>query len=188
MLIYIIQLHKELLLWMNSLIVTYPQYNTVIYFIAEKLDNYVILLSGLTLFYFVYQSIEYTSWKRFRYILAEGLQLVIAVSTAWGVSYFIKQITKIPRPFLRFPDEIVPLFDYGGIDSFPSGHATLFMALGVMTSLHHKRAGYVFIFFALIISLARVIGGVHSPIDIIAGWLIGSGISLFIYKKFFSNK
>ncbi len=182
MLNVLIQYHKQLFLWMYSFTLTYPKYNNLIHFIADKLDNYVILLAAIVLFYFVYKSIEYTSWKRFYFLIKEGIRLVVVVCISWSISYLIKNIVRFPRPFLRFPNEVTQLFDYGGFNSFPSGHATLFMALAVIVSLHHKHIGYLFIFFAIIISIARVMSGIHFPIDILAGWIIGGGISLLVYR------
>ncbi len=178
-----VQLDKDIFLWMNSFIPNYPEYNNLVYIIAEKIDSFVILLAALAMTYFVYKSIEYTSWKRFIFLVKEGVKIISAVVTSWGLSYLIKNLLALPRPFLRYPFEFNQLFEYGGFDSFPSGHATLFMALGVMMSLQHKRAGYFFIFLAILIGVARVISGVHFPIDILTGWLIGGIVSLWIYKN-----
>ncbi len=184
---FFVQAHKDFFLFLHHITLDHPQWHQGIYFIAEKLDTYVLILAFLVLFYFVFQSIEHTSWKRFVFLVKEGVRIVIAVVSAWGLSYLIKHLVQAPRPYLRFPDEVTKLFDYGGFDSFPSGHATLFMALGVMISLHHKRVGYLFIFLAILISLARVSSGIHFPIDIFAGWIIGGGVSYFVYKKVLSR-
>lgn len=179
----LIQLHKDLFIWMHNLTTVFPECNNLIYVLANKIDNYVVLLAVLVLIYFVYQSVEHTSWKRFLFLIKEMVRIITAVLVSWGISYVIKNITKLPRPFLRFPNEVIHLFDYGGFNSFPSGHATLFMALAVMISLHHKHIGYLFVFFAVLISIARVIAGIHFPIDILVGWILGGVVSLFIYKK-----
>jgi undecaprenyl-diphosphatase len=180
---FLLQIHKDFFLFLHNISLNNPQWHKTIYFIAEKLDTYVLILAFSALFYFVYQSIEHTSWKRFRFLIKEGIRLVVAVVSSWGLSYLIKHMVKAPRPYLRFPEEVTKLFDYGGFDSFPSGHATLFMALGIMIYLHHRRAGIIFIILAIIISLARVVSGIHFPIDIFIGWIIGGGISYFIYRK-----
>ncbi len=78
-----------------------------------------------------------------------------------------------------------PLFLHGGMDSFPSGHATLFSALAVAIYVVHKKVGYVFMFFALIIGLSRIVAGVHFPVDILAGFAIGTAISFTINKYFY---
>jgi len=58
--------------------------------------------------------------------------------------------------------------------SFPSGHATFFMALAVSIFFYHKKAGYIFMFFALIIGIARIVAGVHFPTDILGGFVVGA--------------
>jgi undecaprenyl-diphosphatase len=179
----LIQFHKDTFLLLHSLVLNNLEMQKIIFIIAKKIDYYVIGLAFIVLVYFVYQSIEETSFKRFVYLAKEGLKIFISVCVSWLISYLIKIATHLPRPFLRFPNEVNQLFDYGGFDSFPSGHATLFMALGVMIYLHHKKTGYFFIFLAVIISLARVIAGIHFPIDILVGWFIGGFVSLFIYKR-----
>ncbi|MCD5390013.1 MAG: phosphatase PAP2 family protein [Candidatus Pacebacteria bacterium] len=179
----LIQLHKTLFLWIHSFTLNYPEYHHITYIIAEKFDIYIVIVAFMVLVFFIYQSIEHTSWKHFNFLIKEGFRIVTAVGVSWGASYIIKQITHLPRPYLRFPDEVTRLFDYGGFDSFPSGHATLLMAFGVMIFLHHKHIGWIFIILAVLVSLARVAAGIHFPIDIIIGWIIGGGLSLLIYNK-----
>jgi len=178
----IISFHKNLLLDLHDLLGVSEFFDHLVYIIANRADNYVIALAGLVLAYFVFQSIDHTSWKRLRFLVVEGFQIVFSVCISWGLSYVIKLLTHLPRPYLRYPDEITKLFAYGGFDSFPSGHATLFMALAFMIYLHHKITGYFFILLAIAISLTRVIAGVHFPIDILVGWIIGGGVSLLVYK------
>ena len=65
--------------------------------------------------------------------------------------------------------------------SFPSGHASFFMALACAIFISHKKAGYLFMFFALLIGIARIIAGVHFPVDILGGFILGYAISRVIY-------
>ena len=74
---------------------------------------------------------------------------------------------------------IVPLFSESGY-AFPSGHATFFMALAFALFFNHKKAGYVFILFALLIGIARIIAGVHFPVDILGGFILGFFIAFFV--------
>src|SRR3989344_3351084 len=66
--------------------------------------------------------------------------------------------------------------------AFPSGHATFFMALALSIFFFHKKAGFIFMFFTLIIGLARIIAGVHFPIDILGGFILGALVALLIKK------
>lgn len=100
---------------------------------------------------------------------------------AWLLAASFKLFFKSARPFDVFSD-VHPLFspvDY----SFPSGHATFFMALAVALFFIDKKVGYLFVFFALIIGLARVAAGVHFPADILGGFVSGFVVAYF-FKKF----
>lgn len=90
---------------------------------------------------------------------------------AYILSYVLKLLFHSPRPFDLFSQvkSLIPETGY----AFPSGHATFFMALAVSFYFFHKKAGYVFMAFAVIIGLARIIAGVHFPIDILGGFALG---------------
>ncbi len=178
----LLQFHKNLFFILHSFALENPHLQKSIIFIADKLDNYVIVFAFITFFFLVYRSLENLSFNNFFVLIKEGFLIFVSVLIAWGVSYLIKITTHMPRPFLRYPNEVHALFPYGGFNSFPSGHATLFMALAVMVYLYQKHLGCFFIFLAVLISLARVVSGVHFPIDIFAGWIIGGGISFVIYR------
>ena len=102
---------------------------------------------------------------------------------AWMVTGFLKFFFAHPRPFEMY-QFIEPLFLYGGGDSFPSGHATLFAALTVMVGIVHRGFGWVLVFVTLAISLSRIMAGIHFPVDVLAGWIIGVGVSYLVYKLF----
>lgn len=57
--------------------------------------------------------------------------------------------------------------------SFPSGHVLFFFALATAVYRYDKRWGYVFFGGATLMSIARVIGGIHWPSDILIGALLG---------------
>ena len=99
---------------------------------------------------------------------------------------FLKYLIHAPRPFIKLQN-VTALVPESAYSSFPSGHATFFMALGVAIYLTHKRAGYFFIFCALIIGLSRIAVGVHFPIDILAGFALGIIVPVLVkyfYKKY----
>ncbi len=86
-----------------------------------------------------------------------------------------------PRPFVElnfFPLVLEP--DYLG--AFPSIHATFFAALGFAIYFKDKHFGSYFIMSALVIGFARIATGVHWPVDIIFGLLLGFLIS-YCWKK-----
>ncbi len=106
----------------------------------------------------------------FKKSLLEIVLLVDSIILSWLMSWILKVYIAAPRPFL---EGITPLFYHGGYTSFPSGHATVFAALTVSAFMFHKRQGYVFLIAALLIGIARIMAGVHYPIDIFAGYCVG---------------
>lgn len=109
-----------------------------------------------------------------------------SVAVAWVITDVLKSIIASPRPFIVF-ENIKPLFLHGGMDSFPSGHATFFGALSTSIFLINKKVGIFFIAGALLVGFARIAGGVHFPIDILFGYIIGISVSL-IFNLIFKAK
>jgi len=103
---------------------------------------------------------------------------------AWCISQIIKLLIHTPRPFLKLAN-VQSLLSETGF-SFPSGHATFYMALAFSLFFNHKKIGYLFMFFALLISIARIIAGVHFPIDILGGFVLGILTAYFV--KFLYTK
>jgi undecaprenyl-diphosphatase len=85
----------------------------------------------------------------------------------------IKFLVARPRPSLDIGAII--LADPGNY-SFPSTHTTLAFAMAYILSHEEKRLKWVFYGLAILISLSRIYLGVHYPIDVIAGVLLGTTI------------
>lgn len=60
--------------------------------------------------------------------------------------------------------------------SFPSGHATIAFAMAVVLSRKEPKWKWAFYTLAVFISLSRIYLGVHYPLDVIAGGVLGWGI------------
>lgn len=177
----LIEFHNALFFAMHSITEISPGLNYWIILIAEDLDVYVLWAAVVFIALHRHNRRENTPRLFSRRSLAEGLYLSIGILLAWGISYLMKIGFHIPRPFLQFP-EIAPLFPYGGFNSFPSGHATLFAGLATSMMMVHRDIGIFFVIPALLIGITRVIAGVHFPIDVMFGWLLGSVVSYFTYK------
>jgi undecaprenyl-diphosphatase len=113
--------------------------------------------------------------------IREMFLITVAVLAAWLASFSLKQLIGGLRPFEVY-ETLEPLFIYGGGDTFPSGHATIFSAMALMLVLLHRKAGVVFVILAVMISLGRVISGIHYPIDVFAGWIIGGIVSYIVFQ------
>ena len=76
------------------------------------------------------------------------------------------------RPFAALQD--VHLLFYRPIDSsFPSNPAAVTFAIAMGIWLWNKRLGSVFFGMALLLGFSRVYAGVHYPLDVVGGALVG---------------
>lgn len=110
---------------------------------------------------------------------------------------FIRWLWPRPRPFIE--NNVNLLLSHNGA-SFPSGHAAFYFAIATVVFLYLKKVyprpkfwwgtGIGFFLASFLISISRVICGIHWPSDILAGAVIGilSGyvITLF-FRRFFST-
>ncbi len=106
------------------------------------------------------------------------------------VTYVVVAVTKIfvhyPRPFSTLTNLHV-LITLPNDYSFPSGHAALTMAFATAVYFYNKQLGTVLFAFAFVVGLARIYVGVHYPLDVGVGFLLGFGIvklfGHFLIKK-----
>lgn len=157
----------------------------IIIFIAHTLPYLIIVLAGIFLFWHHEVFPSANPIKEFKKKWKEIVLVFFSGIFAWCVASLIKIIVATPRPFLVLP-QVVPLLDKSDF-SFPSGHATFYIALGFAIFLSHKKVGFWFIFFAVLMSLARIVAGVHFPIDILAGFLIGIVIA-YLVRYFYEKR
>lgn len=151
------------------------QYALTDKFIAILADYGLYIFLALFLFYSWYQSSLVTAGK-WRFVL-KGLGIGL-------VSRFITEIIKVLvirlRPFLDL-ENVYLLTNASGF-ALPSGHSTIYFALAFYIWFADRKWGSVFILMATIFSLARVIAGVHYPLDILVGALIGFITSYFYHQ------
>jgi undecaprenyl-diphosphatase len=103
---------------------------------------------------------------------------------AWFFARLLKEVFKIPRPFVTHP-QIIPFTNPGGF-SFPSEHASVYGALVVLLFFIDIRAGIIGSLVALFVLISRMVVGVHYPLDVLVGLLLG--ISIALYMVFLSRK
>ena len=85
------------------------------------------------------------------------------------------------RPFvtLDFKPLLQPLFlDH----SFPSSHAAIAWALAGSIWFHHKKNALLALLAAALISVGRVLAGVHYLSDVLAGGFIGLIVAWLVLK------
>lgn len=101
-------------------------------------------------------------------------------ASAWFVAHVFKDAFHTLRPFDAIP-AVRAIVTEGGY-AFPSGHATFFMALASSLWFYHKRLAVFFGISAILIGLARIAGGVHWPVDILGGLILGYVIGTTLYR------
>lgn len=173
----------ELLRSMNALVGDSTAFDLLVHFCSRYLE--ILLIAGAALFVFFHHDSGADQWYGFRGFLTrakEVLYVGLVAVLAWSVTWILKAIFLVARPYQTFSD-LRSLYIHDSVfDSFPSGHATFFMALAVAICLIHPRIGRVFFIGAFLIGVARIIAGIHYPIDIIAGYIIGGVLAYFLYK------
>lgn len=104
--------------------------------------------------------------------------IIFSSGLSFAISKIIKLIFHTSRPFVRFED-VHPLFSESGY-AFPSSHAATLagLAFAVLFSKHRK-LGYFCIVAMILVGIARVMAGVHFPIDILGGFAIGFIVAYF---------
>jgi len=151
--------------------------NSILDVVGVLISSYVPYLVVLGLLVFLMYEKE---WRRRLFFLLEA---ILATLLARGiVTETIRFFYAHPRP----PEtlNIIALVEKSG-NSFPSGHMAFFFALAMILFYIHKKWGtWLFIIVGLM-GITRVFVGVHWPLDIVGGALVGvlSGVVMHSLVK-----
>jgi membrane-associated phospholipid phosphatase len=100
----------------------------------------------------------------------------------------IKKLVGAPRPSVALAhsgySHFIPGLSHGGYESFPSGHTTTIFALCMLLALctHDARKQLGLFLVALLTGYSRIYLGSHFLPDVLAGAVLGSGISVLAYR------
>lgn len=163
---------------------------TAIHNLANQLNvlDWLIIFTAKYLAYFLVAGffillfLEKDWRKRFYDFSLASLSVILS----WGiVTEIIRFIYFRPRPFVALGFE--PLFNHSAAEAaFPSGHAAFFFALAFAVFFINKKIGILYIAAAVLMGFARVMAGVHWPLDILAGALF-SFLSVFVVRWILSK-
>ena len=113
------------------------------------------------------------AWWRERPFALE-LSMLFAVSAI--VNDLAKLVVHAPRPYWVSAD-VVPL-ELQGSFGFPSAHAQLAFAIWGLLALRARTPGAALAATAVVfaVGVSRIALGVHFPIDVLGGWLLGAAV------------
>jgi undecaprenyl-diphosphatase len=130
----------------------------------------VNLLINIFATYLIWIYLPVFVWLIFRRDKNTILRVVFAVLFATGISYLIKNIYYLPRPFITF--ETLPLVSFSLDGSMPSGHTAFSFAFSFAVFHRYKAFGLWLIVAGTLIAVGRITGGVHTPLDVFVGFFI----------------
>lgn len=122
---------------------------------------------------------------------------ISAISAAFLSRLFFTELIRfiVPRQRPYVENNVNLLLSHISQPAFPSGHAAFFFALSTVVYLYNVKKyphlrffnvsiGLWFFTASFIICLARVFCGIHWPLDILAGAIVGIFSGILIYKIF----
>ena len=118
----------------------------------------------------------------------QGRQLGLTLTLSMMSSVLLKDIFSLPRPYMVNPAVTTSeALLTNGNHSFPSGHAQGIMTIWGSIACFQKKLWVWIVAIALIflVCLSRLVLGVHFPVDIIAGILLGI---IWVSLGFWSNR
>ena len=173
---------KESLLALYGFVNATPALSLIVVFCAKWLPYFLILFAAIYALAPLFRS---TGRGNMQTAVFTALYIFTPVFFAWIFVDLWKFAAPIARPFVEL--SFTPLvLGENPLESFPSSHATIFAALGVAIFWQNKKVGIWFLLGALLVGLARVAAGVHYPIDILAGFLLGGTLAL-LSNGFFAD-
>ena len=131
-------------------------------FLADYLGYLMVLVAVVIL------SMESDWRKKFVNFSLVSLSLIVSRGI---ISEVIRAGYYRSRPFIVL--NFNPLVAEVNHGAFPSGHAAFYFALAGVIWLFDRKWGWRFIFAAALMGVARVVVGVHWPLDIAGGAAVG---------------
>ena len=116
-------------------------------------------------------------WRRPWFFVA----LVAATLSADWLSLLLRQLIGRDRPPLVYPDPR-PLVGVPHSGAFPSGHAASAFAAATVIAWASRRLAWPAYVLAALVAWSRVYVGVHWPLDVIGGAVLGVLVATALLK------
>lgn len=154
-------------------------FDWLIIFFASYLPYFLIIIAIVLLF------VKEKDWRRRLFVFS--VFSLSAILSRGLITEIIRFFYSQPRPFMVL--NFSPLIEHNVSGSFPSGHMTFYfvLALTVFLLLNWKW-GWFFVGSVILMGLARIIAGVHWPLDILGGIAIAILCYFFVQKILLPKK
>jgi undecaprenyl-diphosphatase len=131
----------------------------------------VLVVGAIVWFFVILPRKTSSGMERLRRYGDAGL-LLLSLGLVWCITEVIKGAVAFPRP-QQLLTGVHILSTFGSYDSFPSAHTAFAFAIATFVYQYSRRAGLLAILLAVLVGVSRIFVGVHFPIDVLVGSLIG---------------
>lgn len=160
--------------------------NTALFYLIYNLSNQSEILDTLMIFaarYLIIITFLLITIFAFRGNIREKKAFILAIFCLITAVVIIKIIHLFfieTRPFVSL--NLTPLYPYDPDPSFPSRHVTMMTAITSAYIYFKSKWAMLFLVFLILTGISRIYVGVHYPLDILGGFLVGI-ISLILAKQ-----
>ncbi len=161
------QLDYEIFQLINHLAISERFLNPLMIVLAEKAEY--LFFAGVLFYWF------YPKARNRKMVVEAILAACIALTINGEIGHFFYRA----RPFVTH--HVNWLIPHVKNASFPSDHATAAFVIATAIWIWKKRDGWMWLVLAAGIALSRVWAGVHYPLDVTVGMLIGAGVAFAIH-------
>ena len=161
--------------YINNLVGKWICLDSLAIFFANYLVYY--LAAGAAVVFFLIKNKK----ERIRYLFLVGASVVLSRLV---ITELIRLVWHRSRPFVDY--QVNQLLEHSTSGSFPSGHTAGLFALAAVVYFFNKKFGIAFFIISFFVGLARIFTGIHFPLDILGGIVVGvlSAIIIqFLIKK-----
>ena len=173
---WLLELDGKLLLWLRE-IVCHPALDDGMRFVSKLGDHGMIwIVIGVL---FLLMGFWNRVWFRNGFLVLFSLLADLILCNK-----LLKPLFDRTRPYYVLDYE--PLIPPVGDASFPSGHTAVSFAAATAIYAINKKWGIAAYAFAVLMGFSRLYLGVHFPLDVLGGALVGTGAAklvLFLAKK-----